>query len=424
MQAETASNESFLHSLSCRKYFYSILSLSLLIISIFYNCSGRKHKNFDADIFDDISDIPSDIYLNQDVDIHIDSEIDTDMRRSSKHAPIILSLNTDVKKLTQDEAVKIVAIVTDPDGIDDVIGGELVTGQGLSFGAFTSPAQEGSYQLSISWDDINKIDPIEFVSAKLLIVTAKFFDVSGEKVEQNISLELHCKGLGACNGVCTSLETIDNCGGCRVKCAGLDQDCVNRKCECRAGTLLCNGACVDIIANNDHCGDCNKSCADIAGQTCVNKICKCPDDNPNICQKKCTNLKSDSQNCGICEKDCGIFNFCLNSTCPSGQWTKQCYYVDNSYRDLTTCKDLCEKEGKICDSQYLCNPYPQDVGGGIFSKHEYIIVYFSTESSCLQGYLMSPGVYGGGVLYKDYQCGERIAYSKASASYIRCCCSP
>jgi hypothetical protein len=47
------------------------------------------------------------------------------------------------------ESITFTAVLTDPDGIDDLIGGSLTNADGsIQYGAFVTSGQEGSYSLT------------------------------------------------------------------------------------------------------------------------------------------------------------------------------------------------------------------------------------------------------------------------------------
>jgi hypothetical protein len=66
-------------------------------------------------------------------------------------SPVILLLATNTDTLTQSdrESLTFSVVVTDPDGIDDIIGGTLEDPDGGTYGAFISSAEEGSYTISL-----------------------------------------------------------------------------------------------------------------------------------------------------------------------------------------------------------------------------------------------------------------------------------
>lgn len=55
--------------------------------------------------------------------------------------------------------------------------------------------------------------------------------------------------------------------------------------NCESGRRLCDGACVDVSADDDHCGECGRSCG--SGKVCANEKCRAecpqPDSGARIC---------------------------------------------------------------------------------------------------------------------------------------------
>lgn len=146
---------------------------------------------------------------------------ETDTTGSSMHpdAPEILVLSTNVNELTEGENVVVSAVVTDPDGVDDVIGGLLESPDGaISYGAFQTSGQEGSYELTLNWTELDVAVPIEFESETAREMRAVFFDQAGHETSGQVDLTLHCSGEPACGGTCVELNAAP-CA-CDAQCTG------------------------------------------------------------------------------------------------------------------------------------------------------------------------------------------------------------
>ena len=145
-----------------------------------------------------------------------------DAGSTDPNAPVFLSFGSSVVSITIGESVIFSAVLTDPDGIDDVIGGSLKSPDGtVVYGTFSTSGQEGSYSLTLSWDMIDQSQPITFEGDDQKSFVAEFFDVAGHRATKSAQLRLHCDGGGgaACSGRCTSLDTSDeDCGGCGNQC--------------------------------------------------------------------------------------------------------------------------------------------------------------------------------------------------------------
>ena len=174
--------------------------------------------------------------------------------------PTIITLNTNSADITQGESVVFSAVVTDPDGIDDVIGGTLLDAtSGLSYGSFATAASEGAYSLTLRWEDLQRLSAINFTAPISRVFRAEFFDSTGNRTTRDVTLTLTCDGIGACNGVCTSLTTISNCGSCGNFC-GLNGTCTAGSCVCPEGTdAVCGSYCEDLD-DRFNCGSCGNNC--------------------------------------------------------------------------------------------------------------------------------------------------------------------
>ena len=74
---------------------------------------------------------------------------------SEPGGPEIINLTTNVNSIGPGEILTVSVIVTDPDGIDDVIGGQLLTTDGSAvFGTFGTQAQEGAYSVSVTYEEV------------------------------------------------------------------------------------------------------------------------------------------------------------------------------------------------------------------------------------------------------------------------------
>jgi hypothetical protein len=112
-----------------------------------------------------------------------------------------------------------------------------------------------------------------------------------------------------CNGKCIKLPTDpEHCGACDKPCpvpAGGAATCADSKCgvDCNPGLNECSGGCYDFLSEPEHCGDCETVCN--TDQVCTATGCAttCPDGFTN-CGKACVDVQSNAQNCGGCDKPC------------------------------------------------------------------------------------------------------------------------
>jgi hypothetical protein len=181
---------------------------------------------------------------------------------TSGDAPKILTMSTNVMTLDEHGTLAITVVVTDPQGIDDVIGGTLVDPMsGASYGAFATSAAEGAYELKLAWGELNAVRAIDTPAAGAKRdLLARFFDQAGHSAEETTSVLLHCSitGDGTCEGMCTDLANDpQNCGMCGVKVAD-GQQCKNGHPTCASGPENTVAACSDGCDNDgDTYIDCN-----------------------------------------------------------------------------------------------------------------------------------------------------------------------
>lgn len=141
----------------------------------------------------------------------------------SARAPNILTLSANVQKLFPTQQLIIAAVVSDPDGVDDLIGGTLSDPMtNATYGAFATSAAEGAYQLTLTWNAINTVSPINTVTGgSKRAYRATFFDVAGNSVARNLEITMACPTAtdAACGGECMRLDVeTAHCGGCGNSC--------------------------------------------------------------------------------------------------------------------------------------------------------------------------------------------------------------
>lgn len=180
---------------------------------------------------------------------------------------MFISLQTNVSKITAGESVILTAVLTDPDGVDDIVGGTLSDESGaIGYGPFVAAGQEGTYSITLSWDAVHQAEAIQFEGMDgTRMFRAEFYDQAVHKVSKDVSVALTCAEGSACGGVCTDImASADHCGTCGKACEG----------GCDAGQCAPKfGECIKMDSGFATCDD---YCAG-AGETCVDNGCG---DNP------------------------------------------------------------------------------------------------------------------------------------------------
>lgn len=103
--------------------------------------------------------------------------------------------------------------------------------------------------------------------------------------------------------------------------------------RCDESLSLCDGACVDLHSEPDHCGECGQACVD--GLECVRGRCinEC-ELRAERCDGGCVDLASSPFHCGACDRACASSQICRDGTC-----------VDDP------CEGRCEPFTETCDGQ-------------------------------------------------------------------------
>ncbi|MFY0533275.1 hypothetical protein [Nannocystis pusilla] len=182
---------------------------------------------------------------------------------TGESAPVFLSLSTNPKAITEGDSFTVTAILTDPDGVDDIVGGSLLNVDGSAeFGPFIAAGTEGTYSVTLSWAQIHQAESIHFENmVESRDFNARFFDQAGNSTTKTVSVSLECESGSACEGVCTDLssDTI-NCGTCGHPCS----------LACVAGK--CGPSWSQCIGGDDGFSTCTQVCQSV-GQTCAESQC-------------------------------------------------------------------------------------------------------------------------------------------------------
>jgi hypothetical protein len=110
-----------------------------------------------------------------------------------------------------------------------------------------------------------------------------------------------------CNGECLNVNTNDDhCGRCNRSCDGPCEECRDGQCfnvcQLIPGTTCCDGRCVNLDTADPHCGACNHACDPSIGEKC--------------CDGSCVNIRTDPEYCGGCNAiPCWAGAGCCNSIC-------------------------------------------------------------------------------------------------------------
>ena len=172
------------------------------------------------------------------------------------------------------------------------------------------------------------------------------------------------QGYSYCDGFCVSLiDNSEHCGACGVQC-GADVACISGMCDpgevCDAPQVSCSNQCVDPMSDRLHCGGCNNACE--GGSTCQTGQCSCGEE-LTYCLNSCVNTLSDSANCGGCANQCLDGQICAEGQC-SNQNSEVCNGEDD---DLDGVIDEAEGGGTLTqDCSNLCGPGEMVCNQGLF----------------------------------------------------------
>jgi hypothetical protein len=174
------------------------------------------------------------------------SDASGDATSDANAGPEILSLSETVSSITQGGSFTVIAIVTDPQGLSNLAGGQLASESGAVLGAFV-PTTQGTYSLTVSWAQLNAAAAVNFTGQTTVSNRATFYDAQGRQTSQGLPIELYCGSAAApnaaCAGQCVNLTSVDSCGSCAASCAdaggiGAEEASCEAPGQCAWGTLI------------------------------------------------------------------------------------------------------------------------------------------------------------------------------------------
>ena len=82
---------------------------------------------------------------------------------------------------------------------------------------------------------------------------------------------------------------------------------------CDIGETRCDGVCVDLDEDPDHCGDCDTDCIDddVCSEGMCAPVCEPP---TTLCGNVCVDLDTDPDHCGSCPNECES-GLCVDGEC-------------------------------------------------------------------------------------------------------------
>ncbi len=127
-------------------------------------------------------------------------------------------------------------------------------------------------------------------------------------------------GFDQCNGTCVSLgENVNHCGGCGVACTTGAQ-CTAGVCACFDGLNACALGCSNPLSDGNNCGGCGIVCegALVCSQGGCTDSCAASE---TQCGNSCVDTQTDTANCGMCGISCAAGQSCTAGacSCPGGQ---------------------------------------------------------------------------------------------------------
>lgn len=126
--------------------------------------------------------------------------------------PQILEITAIPSELTEGDVVSVSVQATDPDGLDDIVGGTLTSPDGDQTYGVLEQIAGGTFTVSLSWAQLHATVPIEFSGSESRTLRVELIDAAALTASDTVLVTLSCREGGACDGECVSVELADNCG--------------------------------------------------------------------------------------------------------------------------------------------------------------------------------------------------------------------
>jgi len=148
--------------------------------------------------------------------------------------PSIVSLTLKDENVTEGETARFLLVVSGPIDVDDPIDAVLETTQGKAIAQFKPGNLPRTYEASLSWAQMNALEPITFLQPQLREYVARAFDEAGFEEAAIAAVTLSCPGdSGACLGKCESRMVLDS------SLLLTDSDCQQWECDGGAYPVAC-----------------------------------------------------------------------------------------------------------------------------------------------------------------------------------------
>ncbi len=164
------------------------------------------------------------------------------------------------------------------------------------------------------------------------------------------------QGWQACEGQCVNLNAdAQHCGGCGIACAE-GTSCTKGTCDdrCVLPWLPCGDDCVDVAVDSTHCGGCDKPCADDELCEAGDCVARCAGEHGAMCQGACVDIWNDPRHCGGCGEVCEAGNLCVGGRCAEGCVAPR-VACDGACVDVALDPDHCGDCETACNEDAICD---------------------------------------------------------------------
>lgn len=159
--------------------------------------------------------------------------------------PRVQSFTASLSTLSDDDSATLTVVVSDPDGVEDIVGALLIEPiSGSTLGTLSTAGAPGTFTATVSWSTWREVAPIEFVRGTVQrFIRVQFSDVDAHEVTSTLAFTMTCGNASACDSQCG-----------QVRCAAEGNSCFSTGGNPISDAQLCNFC-------NAGCQACTTGCA-------------------------------------------------------------------------------------------------------------------------------------------------------------------
>jgi hypothetical protein len=261
--------------------------------------------------------------------------------------PRVQSFTASLSTLSDDDNATLIVVVSDPDGIDDIVGALILEPvSGATLGTLSSAGAPGTFTSIVSWNTWEDVAPIEFVRGTVQrFIRVQFSDLDGHEVTSTLAFTMTCGNAPACNSQCGA-----------VRCLANDNQCVSTEGNPISDAQLCNICNAGCQACTTGCACFDESPRCSGGNDCIVSI----DGEGEVTQMQCT------ANAGLSLRDDGFVVWNVGGRDLPTSFNRP-FSLPSGINSSQIFQELCEPFGGLSDDNREALPAELDNGQAVLN---------------------------------------------------------